>query len=537
MQKRVQLAPLQHPPAAPEIPAPDQAQSSAADTSATTAQRAPRPRPSGAPSPLTSSEPSNETLPRPGPSVPLPHQVEPSAVSGSAGVPECKGEPGTTSDEALEPRETPDPKPKTSGVDLTPGAKRPPLNPSIGRSAAAQSAPSSPVATAANKPRGGVLVAQPSRTTEDPFISSDDENDSDRMHQRAVAVGFGNQLSALLENGVRCGMIDENNMRSLLALSGHGEQGETSNPTITSNPTMTAVGGGGGSGSLQAWLVARGVDLSTFGHGDARTVNALQTELENGECALAGRATPNGLCVVREVTSCVVQLQYKGMMLLERRTDGDSLLAEKVLASEQWHDAAMRACAELGIRSEHIKLSETVKREEKTAPSRSYPAIATEYTLIHCEAELLAERLSFANRSKIGIIGSDGVESFSPFTTPNHEWAWGNAEKWALKNEAHDGNGGHIVPHRLDASILEQLGGETLDLSTTSLCNADIISLAGELRENTTTLRVDLSAMSVENSTLSTAAAEALAELVKRNKTMTSLALRYDYGSYVDESS
>lgn len=134
-------------------------------------------------------------------------------------------------------------------------------------------------------------------------------------------------------------------------------------------------------------LARHGLDLSTWGVGEAKTVEHLFAELRDQECSLVVR----GGRLVREVDVAHVLVLHGGRVLTEafqefrdgRRRRRDIGVAEKRRASESAEAAAVRGLREeLGIEVSAADLV-LLRRERAEIGSPSYPGLHSEVRTTH----------------------------------------------------------------------------------------------------------------------------------------------------------
>ncbi len=140
---------------------------------------------------------------------------------------------------------------------------------------------------------------------------------------------------------------------------------------------------------LKKRLVDSGIDLSLWGQGEAKTVENLSSEINDGEVELV--STPNGK-LTRKVAVANIDVTYinsagQHYRLIERRqvlTDGrermrtlETSVAEKLKAGEDVLSAAKRGVEEeLGISNAILESRGT---EQKLLDSPSYPGLISQY--------------------------------------------------------------------------------------------------------------------------------------------------------------
>jgi hypothetical protein len=140
---------------------------------------------------------------------------------------------------------------------------------------------------------------------------------------------------------------------------------------------------------LQRQLAQAGIDLTQWGKGEAKTLEHLQAEVENGETVLAANTEGELLRQVSVADAVVKYISPDGtyFYLKEDRqvfTDGRERkrpskgVAEKMKPGEDPRAAIIRGIREeLGVEGELEVLEKGI--EERLALSASYPGLKTEY--------------------------------------------------------------------------------------------------------------------------------------------------------------
>ena len=151
---------------------------------------------------------------------------------------------------------------------------------------------------------------------------------------------------------------------------------------------------------LRELLTSRGVDVSRWGTGNAKTCASLLEEVTSNETTL--RLDNN--TVTRELHVMQVAVRdprHRDRVLVEasqilpdgRERRREVLLAEKMIGGELWQDAAMRGIAEeLGsILGDvlYARLKEDTHSVRTAAhESPSYPGLSTQYTIHRVDADV-----------------------------------------------------------------------------------------------------------------------------------------------------
>lgn len=140
------------------------------------------------------------------------------------------------------------------------------------------------------------------------------------------------------------------------------------------------------------WLTERGVDLSGWGRGKAKTAEALWQEIREGETALFDHP-------VRRVVDTVVMIVRRGERVLveaeQQLPDGrwrvrDWPPSEKLKRGEAYWEAAVRGIEEeLQVPATQVQLhKESYRFLEVKKDSASYPTLPGVYRLHVVEAEI-----------------------------------------------------------------------------------------------------------------------------------------------------
>jgi hypothetical protein len=190
---------------------------------------------------------------------------------------------------------------------------------------------------------------------------------------------------------------------------------------------------------LRDLLTSRGVDVSRWGTGNAKTCASLLEEVTSNETTLRLDDTNN--TVTRElhvIQVAVRDSRHSDRVLVEasqilpdgRERRREVLLAEKMIAGEQWQDAAVRGIAEeLGsILGDvlYARLKEETHSVRTAAhASPSYPGLSTHYTIHRVDADV--EGLP------TDVDKFETVEPRAGGTTLVTHWEWRSeipADKW-----------------------------------------------------------------------------------------------------------
>ena len=143
---------------------------------------------------------------------------------------------------------------------------------------------------------------------------------------------------------------------------------------------------------LRAWLHAAGIDISSWGEGNAKTIEHLWDELRAGEAIIQDQPP------LRLVDVVQLLVRRDGQFLLEveqelengQRRFRNQPPSEKIKPGEHYLEAARRCFQEeLGISpSDVIFSAETYERVQVESDSLSYPGLTTRYTFHRVEAQV-----------------------------------------------------------------------------------------------------------------------------------------------------
>lgn len=150
---------------------------------------------------------------------------------------------------------------------------------------------------------------------------------------------------------------------------------------------------------LKAQLQNNGIDLSKWGQGDAKTVEQLFEEIEEGETELIkdidGKLVRKVLCVGADIYYTdgdkTFRLKEEKQMFADGRVrvrDFGRAVSEKMKFGEYSHDAMVRGIQEeLGI-SSNVSLQE-IETVVETKDSPSYPGLTSNYVVDVFKVELV----------------------------------------------------------------------------------------------------------------------------------------------------
>ena len=141
---------------------------------------------------------------------------------------------------------------------------------------------------------------------------------------------------------------------------------------------------------LERWLRARGVDLSHWGRGAAKTVADLWAEIRKGESVMQEEPPLRSVQAVRVVVrrGDTVLIEARQAFDGGRRRERNRPPSEKMHPGEPYTDAAMRCLREeLGVDERDVQLHEqTYRRKVWEGNPASYPGLSTRYIFHILEA-------------------------------------------------------------------------------------------------------------------------------------------------------
>ena len=189
---------------------------------------------------------------------------------------------------------------------------------------------------------------------------------------------------------------------------------------------------------LAAELDSSGMPLELWGVGNAKTVEDLQKELDQGEVSLI--IGDNGE-LTRQVRALAVNIYYpqtedRWLKLIEASqqfSDGrrrrirrhNTSIGEKLLRTEEpGEEVLMRALdEELGVKPNGVTAWEHIKDVEQRRESASYPGLTTNYLLHHYWVELNDQGYN-----------AEGYVEFQPDKTTRFVWVFTDVDGKILLN-------------------------------------------------------------------------------------------------------
>lgn len=134
---------------------------------------------------------------------------------------------------------------------------------------------------------------------------------------------------------------------------------------------------------LETWLITQGLDLSTWGHGSAKTVEALWYEIQQNECVLQPQPLLRKLSVVHVIIrrANLVLLEIEQKLKDGRFRKRYSPPGEKVRVGENLDDVAIRCLQEeLGIDTTQVSVRPSaLVQPVREVDSPSYPGLCSQY--------------------------------------------------------------------------------------------------------------------------------------------------------------
>lgn len=143
---------------------------------------------------------------------------------------------------------------------------------------------------------------------------------------------------------------------------------------------------------LANWLKSKGLDLSTWGKGSAKTVQNLWHELTTDNVILCDKPVLRIVQAVRVIIRDGDKILIEKEQLLNdnRRRKRNHPPSEKMKPGENYRQAALRCLyEELGIPPERIKLlPNTHQMSQHLREALSYPGLQTQYLFHSIEAQV-----------------------------------------------------------------------------------------------------------------------------------------------------
>lgn len=174
--------------------------------------------------------------------------------------------------------------------------------------------------------------------------------------------------------------------------------------------------------ALEVWLTRNGIDISTWGTGNSKTLTNLWNELIAGEIILH-KYPP-----LRVVNVVQVIIRQNGCILVEteqvlrngRKRRRNQPPAEKFKPGETYGDAAIRCLEEeIGINERLVTIFHNTHRQIKTyAHSFSYPGLPSLYNVNIVEANVQELPIADFWRDNQSFTDGDPVKK--------HRWGWRN---------------------------------------------------------------------------------------------------------------
>lgn len=172
--------------------------------------------------------------------------------------------------------------------------------------------------------------------------------------------------------------------------------------------------------SLVQWLSARGIDLTRWGKGAAKTVSDLWQELQAEESILFDAPPRRAVNVVQVIIrrGDRVLMETAQELAGGRRRQRNLLPAEKMRGDEAYCAAAQRCLwEELGIPAAQVQFKPGSHRQESfAAEAYSYPGLPTHYTVHRIEAAVSGLPPTDFWRNNASFAAGDPVK--------RHHWSW-----------------------------------------------------------------------------------------------------------------
>lgn len=143
---------------------------------------------------------------------------------------------------------------------------------------------------------------------------------------------------------------------------------------------------------LRKWLQSRQIDLGAWGHGEAKSVSDLWSEIVRGESELSDHPLQRQVDVVRVIIRRGESILIEAQQELRggRRRARGRPPSEKMKPGESYRETALRCLEEeLGVPPEEARiLPDTYRRKTWEGYSASYPGLCTQYTFHIVRAEV-----------------------------------------------------------------------------------------------------------------------------------------------------
>jgi hypothetical protein len=171
---------------------------------------------------------------------------------------------------------------------------------------------------------------------------------------------------------------------------------------------------------LEEWLTLRGIDISSWGRGGAKTVIDLWYEVVSEEVELQDsppmRIIQVAQAAIRKGDAVLVEAEQ--VLDDGQRRSRNLLPSEKMKPGESYTDAVLRCLKEeLDIDREYVTIiADSYRQEQKKLLSPSYPGLLTQYTFHR--VDVVAEGLPD------GSFWRDNVAYGEGDPVKQHYWVW-----------------------------------------------------------------------------------------------------------------
>lgn len=175
---------------------------------------------------------------------------------------------------------------------------------------------------------------------------------------------------------------------------------------------------------LKALMHAHEIDLSRWGHGDAKSLDDLWREISSGEIYMQAnpfRRVLTGVVSVIIRRGDKVLVEHKQVLADGRTRQRDILPSEKMKNDESYVDAVTRCLREeLHVCPENVEiLKSSYQQKRELRQSTSYPGLLSEYIIHSVEVRV------------VGLPDTDfWIAEHNP-VEGQHHWVWKDASDFA----------------------------------------------------------------------------------------------------------
>lgn len=171
---------------------------------------------------------------------------------------------------------------------------------------------------------------------------------------------------------------------------------------------------------LKKWLLEKGIDISSWDKGEAKSVENLWDEVTSGEITLRDNPPLRVVQVVQVIIRRGNQLLIEAEQELRngQRRSRKMPPSEKMKPGESYIETAQRCLQEeLGLETHKTKFAHSTYRTTQTIKdSPSYPGLPTQYTFHTIEATI--------NELPDGDFWRDNMAAEESDPVKRHRWTW-----------------------------------------------------------------------------------------------------------------